>query len=87
VAGEGSFALSRAFLAAGARRVVASLWAVDDRAAPVVVRRLFDSIAAADRGSHPCDFAAALRAAKLEVRRDPRWSDPFYWAPFVLNGP
>ena len=86
VAGEGSFALSRAFLAAGARRVVASLWVVVDRAAPVVVERLFASVAAADRASRPCDYAGALRAAKLTVRRDPRWSDPFYWAPFVLNG-
>lgn len=86
VAGEGSFALSRAFLAAGARRVVASLWMVDDRAAPVVVRRLFESVATADRAARPCDFAHALREAKREVRRDPRWSDPFYWAPFVLNG-
>ena len=86
VAGEGSFALSRGFLAAGARRVVASLWGVDDRTAPVVVGRLFESVAAADRRSEPCDFARALRDAKLAVRRDPRWSDPFYWAPFVLLG-
>ncbi|MCC6348514.1 MAG: CHAT domain-containing protein [Candidatus Eisenbacteria bacterium] len=86
VAGEGSFALSRAFLAAGARRVVASLWAVDDRAAPVVVRRLFDAVAAADRAGRPCDYAAALREAKRALRRDPRWADPFYWAPFVLSG-
>lgn len=87
VAGEGSFALSRAFLAAGSRRVVASLWKVDDQAAPVVVERLFDAIAEADHRSRPCDFAGALRAAKLAVRNDPRWSDPFYWAPFVLTGP
>ena len=86
VAGEGSFALSRAFLAAGSRRVVASLWKVDDRAAPLVVGRLFAAVAAADRGSRPCDYAGALRQAKLAVRRDPRWSDPFYWAPFVLSG-
>jgi CHAT domain-containing protein len=59
---------------------------VDDRAAPVVVQRLFESIATADRSSKACDYAGALRAAKLAVRNDPRWSDPFYWAPFVLNG-
>lgn len=86
VAGEGSFALSRAFLAAGARRVVASLWMVDDRAAPLVVGRMFADVAAADRAGRTCDYARALRDAKLAVRRDARWADPFFWAPFVLSG-
>jgi CHAT domain-containing protein len=30
--------------------------------------------------------SAALRAAQLELMRDPRWSSPYYWAGFVLQG-
>ncbi len=87
VAGEGAFALARGFLAAGSRRVVASLWAVDDEPTARAVSALFGAIAAADgRGKRP-DVARSLRDAKRRVREDPRWADPFYWAPFVLSGP
>ena len=30
--------------------------------------------------------AAALRAAQLELSRDPRWAAPYYWAGFVIQG-
>jgi CHAT domain-containing protein len=34
-------------------------------------------------GRRPAD---ALRAAQLEMSQDRRWSAPFYWAGFVLQG-
>jgi CHAT domain-containing protein len=86
VAGEGAYALSRAFLAAGSRRVVASLWAVDDQPTARVMGGLFRAIAASDGRGRTPDFARALRDAKRVVREDARWADPFYWAPFVLSG-
>jgi len=30
--------------------------------------------------------AAALRAAQIAVRQQPRWASPFYWAAFSLQG-
>ena len=30
--------------------------------------------------------AEALQAAQAEVRGNPQWASPFYWAGFVLNG-
>ena len=33
------------------------------------------------------DYAAALREAKLGVRRQPVWAHPYYWPAFVLTGP
>jgi CHAT domain-containing protein len=30
--------------------------------------------------------AHALRTAQLELSREPRWTAPFYWAGFVLQG-
>ncbi|HET9888749.1 MAG TPA: CHAT domain-containing protein [bacterium] len=80
VPGEGVFALSRGFFAAGARRVVASLWPVDDQATAALMSSFFAELGRSN------DSAAALSKARETVRANPKWSDPFYWAPFVLTG-
>jgi len=86
VSGEGVFALSRGFLIGGARRVIASQWPVDDASTAELIGELFRRIAAAERKGEPFDAARALRDAKLTVRRNSSWADPFFWAPFVLTG-
>ncbi len=76
---EGLVGLSWAFLRAGAQRVIASLWEVNDASTPKLMDHLYSSIA---QGEDP---AAALRDAKLTlVRSGSVYSRPFYWAPFVL---
>ena len=80
VRGEGVLALSRGFLAAGARRVVASLWPVHDDATAELMTRFFGELA---RGA---DAAEALRTAKRSLRARADREDPFFWAPFVLSG-
>ena len=75
LAGEGAFALSRGFLVAGARDVVASLWPLRDESAAALASAFF-------AGSG--DPAVRLRAAKLTLRE--RWPEPHHWAPFVLLG-
>jgi CHAT domain-containing protein len=85
VRGEGVFALSRAFLAAGARRVVASLWPVDDASTATLMASFYQRIAGAAPGRPP-DYARALRDARLDLRTQARWADPYYWAPFVITG-
>jgi CHAT domain-containing protein len=50
------------------------------------VSAFFRSIAAAERGNEPPDYARSLAAAKRSVRAQPVWSDPFFWAPFILDG-
>jgi CHAT domain-containing protein/tetratricopeptide (TPR) repeat protein len=77
-AGEGVTGLARAFLYAGSRGVVCSLWAVDDRETASFMAQLYgglkDGQAAGD----------ALRAAKLAMIREGK--PPVYWAPFILIG-
>jgi len=80
VPGEGVFALSRGFFAAGARRVVASLWPVHDAATAELMSSFFAELGRSN------DPAAALCKAKQALRGQEKWSDPFYWAPFVLTG-
>jgi CHAT domain-containing protein len=87
VAGEGIFALSRGFLIAGARRVVASQWPVDDESTAELVGELFRRVAGADNSGGNLDAARALRDAKLRLRRSKSgWAHPFFWAPFVITG-
>lgn len=83
VEGEGVFALSRGMLVAGARRVVASQWSVDDDSTAELMKAFFSGLRTP--GSR-LDYARALRDARLEVRRMRNWAPPYHWAPFVLIG-
>jgi CHAT domain-containing protein/tetratricopeptide (TPR) repeat protein len=87
--GEGVFALSRGFLAAGARRVVASHWQVKDLSTAELIGAFFRVIATAEKEGKPVDYAQALRDAKLKLRRDKnrrQWNSPYFWAPFIITG-
>ena len=81
VGGEGLVGIVRGFMYAGAKRVVASLWKVDDEATVEMMRRFYTGMLE-DRLSP----AAALREAQLAMWRQPRWRAPFYWAAFGLQG-
>ena len=65
----------------GARGVVASLWQVDDESTAELLQRFYRAMLKDAR--RPAD---ALRTAQLELARQPRWSAPFHWAGFVLQG-
>jgi CHAT domain-containing protein len=82
IRGEGLIGLTRGFLHAGARRVVASLWKVDDRATAELMRRFY----AAMLGPQRQPPQAALRTAQRAMLAQSRWRAPYYWAGFVLYG-
>jgi tetratricopeptide (TPR) repeat protein len=84
--GEGVFALSRGFLAAGCRRVVASLWPVSDESTAHLIGEFSRTVARGEGQRGAAEQARALRDARLGTRADPRWADPFHWAPFVISG-
>lgn len=79
--GEGIVGLTRGFLHAGARRVVASLWPVDDAATAELMRAFYR--AHWQDGATP---AAALRSAQLALQGSRRHRAPYFWAGFVLQG-
>jgi CHAT domain-containing protein/Tfp pilus assembly protein PilF len=85
--GEGVWALSRGFLVAGARRVLASNWLVDDEAAASLVSYFCGGVALAEQAGKPPDYADALHRAKRWVRQQDKWQSPYYWGTFVLVGP
>lgn len=81
VRGEGLLGLTQSFFQAGARRVVVSLWPVDDRATAQLMTRFYRAMLA--EGQSP---AAALRTAQRSLRREPPFHSPAFWAGFVLQG-
>jgi len=81
IKGEGLIGLTRGFMYAGAPRVVASLWKVDDVATSELMKRFYRAML--QQKQRP---AAALRAAQLEMMQRKRWQSPFYWAAFTLQG-
>jgi CHAT domain-containing protein/Tfp pilus assembly protein PilF len=82
VTGEGLTGLTRGFLYAGARRVLVSLWAVDDKATAELMVRFYRHFF---REENPSP-AAALRSAQLEMLAVPRWGPAYFWAGFTLRG-
>jgi CHAT domain-containing protein/tetratricopeptide (TPR) repeat protein len=82
IRGEGFVGLTRAFLYAGAARVIASLWKVEDRATAELMSRLYGGILSGEK-LRP---AAALRAAQISMWKQKQWQAPYYWSGFVLQG-
>jgi CHAT domain-containing protein/predicted negative regulator of RcsB-dependent stress response len=82
IKGEGLVGLTRGFMYAGAARVVASLWKVDDSASAELMKRFYEEMF----GSQHLRPAAALRAAQIAVWKQRQTERPYYWAAFVLQG-
>jgi CHAT domain-containing protein len=82
VKGEGLYGMTRGFMYAGSKRVVVSLWDVQDQA----TARLMSDFYRGLLGSKRSHAAAALRAAQIAIWREGRWQAPYYWAGFVLQG-
>jgi CHAT domain-containing protein len=72
--------LARAFLYAGARRVVASLWKVEDLPTAELMKHFYRALW--QEGLPP---AEALSQAQNKMRQTD-WSEPSYWAGFVIVG-
>ena len=83
--GEGVVGLTQAFLFAGAPRVLCSLWKVDDEATSALMTKFYALWNPTDTAKG-LTAAAALKAAQAHIRAQPRWSDPRYWAAWVLWG-
>lgn len=81
VRGEGLIGLSRGFLYAGSRQIIASLWKVDDSATTEFMRLFYRN-----HLERKMSASAALRQAKLEMMKIPRYKSPFYWSAFTLLG-
>jgi CHAT domain-containing protein len=81
VRNEGVIGLTRGFMYAGASRVMASLWNVDDAATAELMSRFYQNLLREKRSP-----AASLRAAQISLAREKRWQNPYFWAAFSIQG-
>ena len=81
IKGEGLVGLTRGFMYAGARRVVVSLWNVNDKATAELMARFYRGMLREKKTP-----VAALRSAQIEMSRQRQWQSPYYWSAFVLQG-
>jgi CHAT domain-containing protein/uncharacterized protein HemY len=79
--GEGLVGLTRGFMYAGASRVMASLWKVEDEPTGKLMEYFYQAML-----KERLPAAAALRKAQIELQKDERWRAPYYWAAFTLQG-
>ena len=84
-AGEGVFGLRRAFQVAGARTIIMSLWAVEDRGTVEWMRALYT--ARLERHLNTSDSLQYAAQSVLRTRRSRGLTGhPFFWAGFVAAG-
>ena len=79
--GEGLVGLTRGFMYAGAQRVIASLWKVDDAATAELMEYFYRGVL-----KERMTPAAALRQAQLKMLQKKRWAAPYFWGAFILQG-
>lgn len=84
---ESGSTIAQAFLAAGARRVIASLWCVSDDSTAILMANVFKSIRGDVTTQRRPDYVQILQASRKIIRNNPKYTSPYYWAPFVLLGP
>lgn len=77
--GEGVFGLQRAFLVAGAKSIILSLFKVDDDATQLLMTKFYDKFLA-----NGGDYRRAFREAKYELRNSEKFTSPVYWGAFVM---
>jgi CHAT domain-containing protein len=81
IRGEGMVGLTRGFLYAGSRRLLVSLWKVDDDATAALMTRFYQGLL-----QDKLSPAQALRAAQNHLRTNTNWDSPYFWSGFVLQG-
>ena len=78
--GEGVVGIARAFLAAGARSVLVTLWTIDDEATMVFMKHFYQYLKEGKTAS------AAVHQSMKSLRESEQFSEMWYWAPFQLIG-
>jgi len=81
MAGEGVMGFARAFMLAGARSVIISLWNVSDRSTSILMKKFYSEYAEMHEA-----LPEALRKARLSLLESSDYAAPYFWAPFIAVG-
>jgi len=81
--GEGTIGLSRALFYSGADNIMVSLWKVSDISTQLFMTDFYHNYL---NPPHKNNYYSASRDAKLQLIHSGKFSNPYYWAPFILIG-
>lgn|GEM_PF-6869915 len=81
IAGEGVMGFARAFMLAGARSVIISLWDVPDKSTSILMKRFYTEYA-----RRQAKLPEALQRAKVSLLHSGDYAAPYFWAPFIAVG-
>jgi len=76
---EGIAGMSKAFMKAGAKAVIMTLWSVDDEKSSLLMKKFYEGV------KKGLGYSDALREAKLFMIKNKETALPFYWSGFVMN--
>lgn len=79
--GEGIIGLSRSLKYAGSKNLIVSLWKVADQSTSDLMISFYEK-----QQAEQLTYARALRDAKLSLLYSSEYTEPYYWAPFILIG-
>ena len=79
--GEGIIGLTWALFVAGCKSQVVSQWSVDDASTATLMVDFYSHLS-----KDKLPKGAALNMAAKNLRKDPKYSHPYYWAPFIMVG-
>ena len=79
--GEGLVGLTRGFMYAGARRVIVSLWSVNDASTSELMTKFYQKMLQGEENP-----IHALRQTQLEMWKSEGWQSPYYWGAFTVQG-
>lgn len=79
--GEGSIGLGWAFMSNGSPRLVTTLWNINDEFTSVLMNRFYQKMLV---GKLPA--VRALRESQMEIMKEEKWEDPYYWGAFTFQG-
>ena len=82
--GEGMVGLTQAFLIAGANGVLVSLWEIDDKSTAIFMEKLYQLVMKGGMSFHAAVNQTKICFMKGEFGE--KYSDPYYWGPFVYFG-
>ena len=82
--GEGIVGLSRAFIYAGSKNLLVSLWKVSDNSTSQMMVNFYKLMLAKENAG--LNYAELLQKAKQSMIADKNYARPYYWAPFILIG-
>lgn len=80
--GQGVIGLRSAIISAGARCMLMSLWSIDDESSRELMKKFYSHM----WSDKSVSKTEALRLAQKEIQAIPEWSEPRYWAGWVLAG-